>query len=81
MTDSIYEEPGDDYPSSDAEELLDVGDLPEMDEYTDSKSTSMPLDDRIALKTYAFATRREKYEIYKRFKAVRSSLSLNPRRK
>lgn len=81
MTDSIYEEPGDDYPSADVEELLDMGDLPEMDEYTDSKATSMPLDDRIALKTYAFATRREKYEIYKRFKAVRSSLSLNPRRK
>ena len=33
MTDSIYEEPGDDYPSADAEELLDMGDLPEMDEY------------------------------------------------
>lgn len=83
MTDSIYEEPGDDYPSVDAEELLDVGDLPEMGEFVIDKTarTMMALDERIAVRTYAFATRKEKYELYRRFKGIRGSLNLQPKHK
>lgn len=83
MQDSIYEEPGDDYPSADVEELLDIGDLPEMDEFASDKTarTTMALDDRIAMRTYAFATRKEKYELYRRFKGIRGSLNLQPKHK
>ena len=67
--DSIYVEPGEDYPIEDAEEIL--GALRLLEEFNKDIAPPIreePLDACIARRTYAFATRQEKYDLYRRFR-------------
>ena len=67
--DSIYEEPSEDYPIEDAEEI--VGALRLLEEFDMDIAPPIreePLDARIARHTYAYATRQEKYDLYRRFR-------------
>lgn len=71
--DSIYDlEPSEDYPSEDAQDVLEECRLYE-EFYVDvapKQRTTEALDERLAKCSYAFATRQEKYELYRRFREV-----------
>lgn len=76
MKKSIYAATSEDYPSEDAPDVLDEMELYDMQPMDKPSRPCMALDERIAVNTYAFATRQEKYELYKRFGSVRGSLNL-----
>lgn len=83
MQDSIYEAAGDDYPSEDAEEIIAAPYLIEefRSSVTPDERRLESLDDHVAKRTYAFATRQEKYELYKRFRTTLEPDCLHPCRK
>ena len=67
--DSIYEEPSEDYPIEDAEEIVGAPFLLEEHDFDVAPPLrEEPLDARIARNTYAYATRQEKYDLYRRFR-------------
>lgn len=80
--DSIYEEPSDDYPIEDAEEILGAPYLlEEFDKSVAPPIREEPLDACIARCTYAYATRQEKYDLYRRFRGSIEPECLHRRRK
>lgn len=79
---SIYEAPGDDYPTEETGDVIGATFL--LEEYDIDVAPPLreePLDARIARRTYAYATRQEKYELYKRFRDSVEPDSLHPSRK
>ena len=84
MFDTIYPEPGEDYPSEDVQELEDIIAMP-VEEYPDSKyipelRLTEALDEHVAKRNYAFATRQEKYDLYRRFRDTLEPDCLHPNR-